>query len=463
MNILSLLEVTITVSSRQRTSIEAGPLNELIESIAVRGLIHPPTLYHVGGKEYLLIAGERRFEAIKKLHKEGRTFFCDARPILKDELPYLLTDVASLLDQRQLEFDENAIREPLSWQDRTRALADIHSLKVKANPAQTVRDTAQELIEAGGGGLTEAKSDGHVRRQISEASTIAEHLNDPTIAKARNSNEAYALILKKTEEQALAALSRQRIKALPKSESARLTVRRGDLLQILPALDAGFVDLILADPPYGIEAGSGGFRSRTVHHHNYTDDIDTAKNIARTILSEGFRLTKPRANIFLFTDIKHWDWLQQVSANLGWVPFRTPIIWQKSESEGLAPWGSGGPRRTYEIIFYATKGQKGMLSSPTDIWTVKRVPRKERIHAAEKPVELLRRAIECTTLAGDFILDPCCGSGSSLVAAREANRFGLGIEKDETFYNTAMANVFKGGDGLDPIVEEAASTSLDQS
>ena len=40
-------------------------------------------------------------------------------------------------------------------------------------------------------------------------------------------------------------------------------------------------------------------------------------------------------------------------------------------------------------------------------------------------------------------MDPCCGSGSTLVAARLCKRTGLGIEKDEVFYNTAMSNVYQ--------------------
>jgi DNA modification methylase len=219
-------------------------------------------------------------------------------------------------------------------------------------------------------------------------------------------------------------------------------VQQGDLLVELPLLHDGFVDLILADPPYGIGASGGGFAARTVHHHDYDDTPENARNIAKCILVEGFRITKARANFLMFTDIKHWDWLQATSANLGWTPFRFPIFWQKSESEGLAPWGASGPRITTELIFFATKGNRGLHSSPTNVFTVPRVSRSERLHAAEKPVELLRRLIRCASLPGDFLLDPCCGSGSALIAAREERRSALGIERDPDYYTTAMANVY---------------------
>ena len=51
-------------------------------------------------------------------------------------------------------------------------------------------------------------------------------------------------------------------------------------------------------------------------------------------------------------------------------------------------------------------------------------------HIAQKPVKLLRALIELTTLPGHIVLDPFCGSGSTLVAAKSAGREYLGFEVD---------------------------------
>jgi site-specific DNA-methyltransferase (adenine-specific) len=51
-------------------------------------------------------------------------------------------------------------------------------------------------------------------------------------------------------------------------------------------------------------------------------------------------------------------------------------------------------------------------------------------HLAQKPVKLLRALIELTTLPGQLVLDPFCGSGSTLVAAKSTNRDFLGFEVD---------------------------------
>jgi DNA modification methylase len=147
------------------------------------------------------------------------------------------------------------------------------------------------------------------------------------------------------------------------------------------------------------------------------------------------------ANLWMFTDIDMFFEIRETAKRAGWTPFRTPVIWRKSASEGMAPWQGKGPRRTYELILYATKGQRGLISSPVDILDFSRVSRATRTHGAEKPTDLLAAIIECSTLPGDFVLDPCCGSGSSLVAARLTKRTGLGIEIDEQHYNTAMSRV----------------------
>ena len=66
-----------------------------------------------------------------------------------------------------------------------------------------------------------------------------------------------------------------------------------------------------------------------------------------------------------------------------------------------------------------------------------------KIHPAQKPVAVLKKLIETFTDEGDIVIDPCCGSGSSLRAARELNRNSYGFEISKEFYRKAKDEMLK--------------------
>lgn len=61
----------------------------------------------------------------------------------------------------------------------------------------------------------------------------------------------------------------------------------------------------------------------------------------------------------------------------------------------------------------------------------------EKIHPTQKPVALLQRLISLFTDPGDVVIDPCCGSGSSIVAAASIDRSAYGFEIKKQFYNAS--------------------------
>ena len=60
-----------------------------------------------------------------------------------------------------------------------------------------------------------------------------------------------------------------------------------------------------------------------------------------------------------------------------------------------------------------------------------------KIHPAQKPQSVLKRLIEIFTDEGDVVIDPCCGSGATLRAARDLNRNCYGFEIDRNYYKRA--------------------------
>lgn len=436
---MRLIDISsVDVTSRQRKTIDKASIRTLAESILNVGLLHPPVVsFNATTQRYDLVAGETRLRAIQQIKEQGALFFCDTNPIVGTELPVTLISELSPLELLVAQFEENEIRQPLDWKDRTEALAEIHRMRKAENPAQTFRDTGKELNDR-----IPEEARVHIttaQRQVEQAVVIAAHMDDEAVSKARNATEAYRIALNREAVLYEAELvKRRRASAL---QISSVEIRHGDARKILPQIDAGTFDLLFADPPYGVNASSGGFRSRTVHHHNYDDSPENARDLLQLLLTEGFRICKPKANFMVFGDMALYEFFQQATTRMGWVPWRYPIIWRKSASEGLAPWGSAGFAHTYDVIFWATKGQRGLNRLLLDVLDFPRVSRKDRVYAAEKPIPLIRHLIEALTRPGDSIIDPCCGSGTTLIAAKQMARNGLGIELDKSVADLALVRV----------------------
>ena len=60
-----------------------------------------------------------------------------------------------------------------------------------------------------------------------------------------------------------------------------------------------------------------------------------------------------------------------------------------------------------------------------------------RIHPTQKPIKLLERLIALFTDPNDVVIDPCCGSGSTIIAARNLGRRAYGFEINKEFASKA--------------------------
>jgi len=75
----------------------------------------------------------------------------------------------------------------------------------------------------------------------------------------------------------------------------------------------------------------------------------------------------------------------------------------------------------------------------------------EKIHPTQKPIKLLEKLIKIFTDEGDVIIDPCAGSGSTLIAANNLNRKSYGFEIKKDFYKKAKAWIDKNATAKDEI------------
>lgn len=422
-------ESKIATGDRQREAIKEGPLGELKHSIIEHGLLHPIVLHKLNG-EFQLVAGQRRLEALRQLHAEKQVIFHGALKVPEGYIPYVSYNELSEIEAKEIELDENLLRQDLTWQERAKALADLHALRQEQNPRQILFDTGREVS------IKTGRTPAAAALDIRKATLIAQHLSVPEVKNAPNFTRAFDAASKHVEgklRQQLAKVEAERAKA---EGGDRFALYRGDLREEMPKLKG--IDLIIADPPYGLDAGEYGSQGRQVH--KYQDDKAYAREISSTILELGMACTAAEAHIFLFCDIDNFTHLRTQAKKHGWKTWRTPLIWHKGVM-GHAPWASKGFRREYEVMLFAIKGGKSLTKLHSDI--IAATSSVEREHAAQKPLTLYSELIKMSALPNSTALDPCCGSGVIFPAAFTTGLKGIGIELDEATHDIALAKVTK--------------------
>ena len=379
-----------------------------------------------------LICGERRLLAIKELYAEGFTIRYDSQEVPDGQLPFTRVADASEVELLEMEYDENFWRENLTWQERSQAYVRIHELKLLQNPKQTLIQTGAEILARKALPVTPeaAREEG---RDIGRMRSVVENLSNPVVANAPNMDQAYKAYL----DDAKRKLERDLIRLNPTTSPH--TLIQGDYRNIHSTLGPGTFDAIIFDPPYGINAhtaGSGALQ------HRYDDTPTYALDFCRLVFQTGFHLLKPMGTIFMFCDIEHFITLRTMAEQQAFSTFRTPLVWRKG-TEGHAPWGREGPKRTYELLLYCVKGQRSLaLPFGPDIIDLPRsTVDPDRVHAAEKPVGLLRFLVSKALRAGDRILDPCCGSGPIFAAVQNLSIHVTGVEIDTEYYTLAASRL----------------------
>lgn len=99
----------------------------------------------------------------------------------------------------------------------------------------------------------------------------------------------------------------------------------------------------------------------------------------------------------------------------------------------------------YAILLYREKLPKfnnnGKMIFNCFDWT--KDTTTEKIHPTQKPVKLLEQLIEVFTDKGDVVIDPCAGSGTTLLAAIQCDRRAFGFEIKKNFYNDSKEKILK--------------------
>lgn len=409
---------------RQRSSIDPRGVEELADSIKEHGLINPITLENDGK---ILRAGERRYRALKILHERGVGILFNDQTLLPGLIPFTRLHEITPRQRKEIEFEENFRREDLSWQDEARVQAELHKLRLEEHGQWSAKDTAEEIAQKRG-----VPSTSHQQDSVRVNLRVADFLHDPEVAAAKDAKSAEKIARKKLEKEFIELLA-----SMSNEDPEVLEHFHNDLMQhFICSLPDGLLDVIVTDPPYGINAQSFGDQATTAHE--YSDTPEEYQELMPFFACESYRVSADQAHLYMFCDIRWFDWLEGVFEGEGWDVWHRPLIWNKL-GRGMLPDPDRGPRNTYECILYANKGGRPVLRTDSDVISCE--PPKDKLHATQKPLALYRNLLNRSALQGDKVGDFFAGSGTILHAARELSLTPYACEVSAEHYATARASI----------------------
>ena len=263
------------------------------------------------------------------------------------------------------------------------------------------------------------------------------------------------------------------------------TLMRGDCLARMQEIENGSVDLILADLPYGTTDRSGKSGSRIFKWDSVIP--------LEPLWEQYKRILKPRGTVVLTADQPFTSSL--VLSNLEW--FKYEWIWKKSRTTGFFTANYRPMKKTEDILVFSSGGaaaaslntKRGNMTYNPQGLIEKRVKKKNSrarlgkllgvekfvgknnkmlgdseyeqkwtnypteilefsiesgtIHPTQKPVPLMEYLIRTYSNEGEVVLDNVMGSGTTGIAAVNASRSFIGIEREEKFYEVAKNRIIE--------------------
>ena len=192
-----------------------------------------------------------------------------------------------------------------------------------------------------------------------------------------------------------------------------------------------FIDLIVTDPPYGMNFRSNHRAERYGNIH-WDDNLDWVNDFC----AEANRVLKGNSHLYMFCSFHNVDIFKQALER--YFTIKNILIWEKNNTSMGDLKGDYAPK--YEMILFATKGRR-LLNGGRDPNMVKFARTGNKLHPTQKPVELISYLVNKSSKENDIVYDPFMGSGTTAEAAYDGNRNYIGSEIDETYYEISLTRI----------------------
>lgn len=212
-----------------------------------------------------------------------------------------------------------------------------------------------------------------------------------------------------------------------------LDLRLGDCIDGMSQLPPLCADLILTDPPYGIDFETNRRVVTKLHtKHGIANDGDDNTPMLAEAAREAYRILRDNRHLYWFT---RWDRLEYqlpVLRAAGFQPVNC-IIWDKG-NHGMGDLeGAFAPQ--YECIVFCQKGRRPLFAvngvqRHSDILRYPTLPRLQLKHSHQKPVDLIGFLVRKSTQPGELVVDPFMGSGTTAEACQKLGRDFIGWDID---------------------------------
>jgi site-specific DNA-methyltransferase (adenine-specific) len=218
----------------------------------------------------------------------------------------------------------------------------------------------------------------------------------------------------------------------------------GDCLDIMKELPDESVDLVVTDPPYGINFKSNhrkGMKSKEFEHLKNDNNLEWFIDFYK----ESLRLLKKDSYFYSFFRFDAYFDIAELFGKI--VKPTSVLIWNKMDygMGDLSDWSL-----SYEIVLVYKKGKpklRNYRKRPNGMLNFHKVqsfackenkPSGDKnqdfmIHPTQKPIHLIEELVRYSSNNNDIVLDCFAGGGNTLIACENLNRRWIGIELEQKY------------------------------